>query len=148
MLGNLGPVLMFTPLLKVLLREYRTHRMARFTVWVLAYGAALWSVDRLSSGAPAALWALFWLAAITCGVYYLGRLTVFIRRRLLWRLRRRLIVTYVFIAIVPVVLIVFLVWLGIYIVSGQFAAFLVASNLGEHFDELQQVNRTVAHKPI
>jgi len=137
---------MLTALLKVLLREYRTHRMARFTVWVLAYGTALWSVDRLSSGAPAALWALFWVAAITCGVYYLGRLAVFIRRRLLWRLRRRLIVTYVFIAIVPIVLIVFLVLLGIYIVSGQFAAFLVASNLRVHFDELQQVNRTVAHE--
>jgi sigma-B regulation protein RsbU (phosphoserine phosphatase) len=137
---------MLTALLKVLLREYRTRRMARFTVWVLAYGAALWSVDQLSGGAPAALWVLFWLAAITSGVYYLGRLGAFIRRRLLWRLRRRLIVTYVFIAIVPIVLIVFLVGLGIYIVNGQFAAFLVARNLREHFDELQQVNRAVAHE--
>jgi sigma-B regulation protein RsbU (phosphoserine phosphatase) len=137
---------MLTALLKVLLREYRTRRMARFTVWVLAYGAALWSVDQLSGGAPAALWVLFWLAAITSGVYYLGRLGAFIRRHLLWRLRRRLIVTYVFIAIVPIVLIVFLVGLGIYIVNGQFAAFLVARNLREHFDELQQVNRAVAHE--
>jgi sigma-B regulation protein RsbU (phosphoserine phosphatase) len=137
---------MLTALLKVLLREYRAHRLARFTVWVLAYGAALWSVDQLSGGAPAVLWALFWLAAITCGVYYLGRLLGFIRQRLLWRLRRRLIVTYVFIAIVPIVLIVFLVGLGIYIVNGQFAAFLVARNLRETFDELQQVNRVVAHE--
>ncbi len=137
---------MLTTLFKLLLREYRTRRMARFTVWALAYGAALLSVGRLAGGAPAALWALFWLAAITSGVYCLGRLGVFVRRRLLWRLRRRLIVTYVFIAIVPFVLIVFLVGLGIYIVSGQFAAFLVASNLREHFDELQQVNRAVAHE--
>jgi sigma-B regulation protein RsbU (phosphoserine phosphatase) len=137
---------MLTALLKVLLREYRTHRMARFAVWVLAYGAALWSVDRLSSGAPTALWALFWLAAITCGVYYLGRLLGIIRRHLLWRLRRRLIVTYVFIAFVPFVLIVFLVLIGIFILSGQFAALLVTSNLHEHFDELQQVNRAVAHE--
>ena len=55
---------MFAALGKALLREYRTRRMARFTVWVLAYGAALWSVEQLSSGAPAALWYLFWLAAI------------------------------------------------------------------------------------
>jgi sigma-B regulation protein RsbU (phosphoserine phosphatase) len=136
---------MLTALLKVLPREYRTHRMARFTVWVLAYGAALSSVDRLSSGAPAALWALFWVAALACGVYYLGRLAGFIRHRLLWRLRRRLIVTYVFIAFVPIVLIVFLVGLGIFLENGQLAAFLVASNLREHFDELQQVNRAVAH---
>jgi sigma-B regulation protein RsbU (phosphoserine phosphatase) len=137
---------MFTALAKVLLREYRTHRMARFTAWVLAYGGALWSVHQLAGGAPAALWALFWLAAITSGVYYLGRLLGFIRRRLLWRLRRRLIVTYVFIAFVPIVLIAFLVGLGIFIVNGQFAAFLVASNLREHFDELQQVNRAVGYE--
>jgi sigma-B regulation protein RsbU (phosphoserine phosphatase) len=137
---------MLTALLKVLLREYRTRRMARSTVWVLAYGAALWSVDRLSSGAPAALWALFWLAAIACGVYYLGRLGGLIRRRLLWRLRWRLVVTYVFIAFVPIALIVVLLWLGIFIVGGQFAALLVTSNLRERFDELQQVNRTVAHE--
>jgi sigma-B regulation protein RsbU (phosphoserine phosphatase) len=137
---------MLSALLKVLLKEYRTRRLARISVWVLAYGAAMWSVDRLSSGAPAALWALFWLAAITCGVYYLGRLLGFIQRRLLWRLRWRLIVTYVFIAVVPVVLIVFLVLIGIAILGGQFAALLVTSNLHEHFDELQQVNRAVAHE--
>jgi len=137
---------MLTALLNGLLREYHARRMARFTVWVLAYGTALWSVNRLSSGAPAALWVLFWVAAVTCGVYYLGRLGGLIRRRLLWRLRWRLIVTYVFIAFVPFVLIVFLVWLGIFIVGGQLAAFLVASNLRGRFDALQQVNRAVVHE--
>ena len=72
---------MLSTFLKVLLREYRTRRMARFTLWVLAYGAALWSVDWLSRGAPDALWVLFWVAAVVCGAYYLGRLAGFIRRR-------------------------------------------------------------------
>jgi sigma-B regulation protein RsbU (phosphoserine phosphatase) len=138
---------MFTTLPNVLLQEYRTRRMARFTVWVLAYGAALWSVDRLSSGAPGLLWALFWLTLIISGGYYLGRLAGFIRRHVLWRLRRRLVVTYLFIAFVPIFLIVFLVWLAIFIINGQFAAYLVASNLRERFDQLQQINRAVAHEP-
>jgi len=137
---------MLTAPLKTLLREYRTHRMARFTVWVLAYGAALWSVDLLSSGAPGPLWALFWVAAIACAVYYLGRLLAFIRYRLLWRLNRRLIVTYLFIAVVPIVLILFLVELGIFIMGGQFAALLVREDLRERFSALQQVNRVVAHE--
>jgi phosphoserine phosphatase RsbU/P len=137
---------MLNVLLKALLREYRTHRMARFTVWVLAYGAVLWSVDRLSSGAPGPLWLLFWLAGATCGVYYLGRLAAFIRRRLLWRLRRRLIVTYLFIAIVPIALIVVLVVLGVFIIGGQFAALLVTADLRDRFVQLQQVNRAVAHQ--
>ncbi len=137
---------MSTALLKTLLREYRTRRMARFTVWVLAYGAALLSVDRLSSGAPLPLWILFWIGAAICGVYYLGRLAGSIRRHLLWRLRRRLIVTYVFIAVVPFALVILLVLLGTFILGGQFAALVVTSNLHEHFDELQQVNRAVAHQ--
>ena len=135
---------MLSALLRALLKEYRTRRMARISVWVLAYGAAMWSVDRLSSGAPAALKYLFWLGAIICGVYYLGRLLGFIRRRLLWRLRWRLIVTYMFIALVPIVLIGILARLGVFIIGGQFAAFLVASDLREHFRQLQQVNRMVA----
>jgi len=137
---------MLTALLKVLLREYQTHRMARFTVWVLAYGAALLSVDRLSSGAPFVLWVLFWVAAVVCSIYYLGRLLGFIQRHPPWRIRWRLIVTYVFIAFVPILLILFLVWLGVFIVGGEFAAFLVASNLRDRFDGLQQVNRAVAHE--
>ena len=137
---------MLTALLKALLREYQTHRMARFTVWVLAYGAAVLSVDRLSSGAPLALWVLLWPAAIVCSIYYLGRLLGFIQRHPPWRVRWRLIVTYVFIAFVPILLILFLLWLGVFIVGGEFAAFLVASNLRDRFGRLQQVNRAVAYE--
>jgi len=137
---------MSASLLKVLLREYHTHLMARITVWVLAFGAILVSVDRLSKGAPPVLWVLFWPAAIVCGIYYLGRLLGFIQRHPPWRIRWRLIVTYVFIAFVPIFLILFLVWLGFFIVGGEFAAFLVASNLRTRFDRLQQVNRAVAYE--
>jgi len=134
---------MLNALLKALLREYRTRRMARFTVWVLAYGAALLSVERLAGGAPLTFWILFGLAAATCTFYYLGRLVALIRP---WRLRRRLIVAYVFIAIVPILLIVVLVGLGIFIVGGQFAALLVTADLRERLGALQQVNRAVAHE--
>lgn len=140
---------MFTAMIASFLREYRTHRMARFGVWVLAYGAAVWLTDRLTrnaGGAPGLLWFLFWATAMVLGVYYLVRLVGFIRARVLWRLRRRLIVTYAFIAVVPILLILALVTLGVVIVNGQFAAFLVASKLRERFDELQQVNRTVLHE--
>ena len=137
---------MFKGLLATLSREYRAHRMARFTVWAWACGAALWSVNLLLGGVLGPLGALFWVPAIASGLYYLGRLFGFVRRRLLWRLRRRLIVTYIFVAIVPIVLIVFLVGLGAFIVNGQFAAFLVSSRLRERSHELQEVNRVLAHE--
>jgi phosphoserine phosphatase RsbU/P len=123
--------------------------MARFTAWAMAYGAAVWATDRVtrsSGGAPGLLWFLFWLAAIVSASYYIHRLLGFIRGHVLWRLRRRLIVAYVFIGLVPIVLIFLLAALGAILINGQFAAFLVASNIREHFDELHQVNRAVLHE--
>jgi len=133
-------------MLELLLQEYRTHRLARFTAWVLAYGAVLWVVDRLhhaSGGVPWLLWVLFWAGAVVSGVYYLVRLLRIIRSRLLWRLRRRLVVAYILIGVVPISLILVLVLLGAFIINGQFAAFLVLLRLRDHFDEIEQVNRVV-----
>ncbi len=140
---------MLTLMLDSLLAEYRAHRMARFTAWVLAYGVALWMVDSLTrstGGAPGLLWFLFWVLLIVSGGYYFGRLIGFIRGRVLWRLRRRLVVAGIFIAVVPILLIVLLVALGAFIINGQFGAFLVVQKLRQHFDELQQVNRVVLHE--
>ena len=50
-------------------------------------------------------------------------------RKSIWRLRYRLIVTYVFIGVVPIVLILTLAVLGTWIVVGQVAVYLVSSEL-------------------
>ncbi len=133
-------------MLETLLREYRTHRLARFTAWVLAFGAVLWVTGRLVGAGGSLngfLWFVFWTCALICGVYYLIRLLMFIRSRLLWRLRRRLIVAYILIGVVPISLILVLVFLGAFIINGQFGAFLVVLRLRDHFDEIEQVNRVV-----
>jgi phosphoserine phosphatase RsbU/P len=135
--------------LEPLLHEYRTHRFARFTAWVLAYGAALEVTDRLTraaGGAPYLLWVIFWLCAPVSGVYYLARLMRFVRFRLLWRLQRRLVVAYILIGVVPICLIVAWVLLGAFIINGQLAAYLVVLRLRDHFDEIEQVNRVVLHE--
>jgi sigma-B regulation protein RsbU (phosphoserine phosphatase) len=130
--------------LDFLLREYRRHRMARFSVWVLAYGLALWLVDRFSAGAPGFLWLLFWLAAIAVAGYYFFRLFGSIRRYFLWHLRRRLILTYFFVAVVPIGLIVVLIGIAALILNGQFASYLVLSRLHERIDRLDQVGQVIA----
>ncbi len=132
--------------LKLLRQEYRQHRVARFAVWVLLYGAAIWLVDRLPGGAPALLRFVFWGCLFIIGIYYLARTINYVRHRLLWRVRRRLIVTYVFIAVVPILLILLLVGLGAYIINGQFAAFLVVLRLRDRVDALQQLDRAVTHE--
>lgn len=50
-------------------------------------------------------------------------------RQAIWRLRNRLVVTYLFIAVIPIVLILLLVAIGAYIVTGQIAVYLVTSEL-------------------
>jgi sigma-B regulation protein RsbU (phosphoserine phosphatase) len=50
-------------------------------------------------------------------------------RRALWRLRNRLIIAYLFIGLVPIVLITTLLGLGAYLVIGQFSNYLVTSEL-------------------
>ncbi len=50
-------------------------------------------------------------------------------RQTIWRLRNRLIVTYIFIAVVPIVLIVALAAVGSWIVVGQVAVYLVNAQL-------------------
>src|SRR5579863_1700081 len=137
---------MFTSILEALRREYQTRRCARFSFWVAAYDVALWLVDRFTSGAPGLPWFLFWITFVPVVVYYLIRLVRLFKQRVLWRLRWRLLVTYAFIAFVPIVLIVVLVGFGAFIINGQFAAFLVASNLRDHFDQLRQLNRAVVYE--
>jgi sigma-B regulation protein RsbU (phosphoserine phosphatase) len=136
-------------MLEKLLHEYRTRRLARFTAWVLAYGAVLSVADRIfrgSGGVHGFPWFIFWVCALISGVYYLIRLVRLIRSRLLWRLRRRLVVAYLLIGVVPISLIIVLVLLGAFIINGQFAAFMVVQRFRDHFDEIEQVNRVVLHE--
>jgi sigma-B regulation protein RsbU (phosphoserine phosphatase) len=50
-------------------------------------------------------------------------------RKAIWRLRNRLLVTYLFIAVVPVVLILVLVGVAAYALTGQVVVYLVSSEL-------------------
>jgi sigma-B regulation protein RsbU (phosphoserine phosphatase) len=84
----------------------------------------------LSFAAPASAFRL----AASIVAWILGVVVVFrfVQRhaaQLIWRLRNRLIVAYVFIAVVPVLLIVALVASGTYVVTGQLAVYLINSEL-------------------
>src|ERR1017187_5731483 len=80
---------------------------------------------------------IFVVLAIT-GIFLAFRLM----RKSIWRLRNRLYVTWVFIGVVPIVLILALAAIGTWIVAGQIAVYLVSSELKrrrseEHTSELQ-----------
>ncbi|HEX5413831.1 MAG TPA: PP2C family protein-serine/threonine phosphatase [Terriglobia bacterium] len=133
-------------IVNLLIREYRSRPMARFTAWLLAFGAALWLESIISGSAPAVLWVVFVIGLAVSAGYYIVRLASAFKHHIIWHLRRRLVVTYIFIAVVPVVLILVLAGVGAVIANGQFAAFLVTLNVNDHVERMAQLNRIVAHQ--
>jgi len=68
------------------------------------------------------------------------------KSRMLWRLRNRLIVTYVFIGVIPVVLLVALTLGSLYLFAGQFATFIVTTRLNSELRGLEAANSAIAHE--
>ncbi len=68
------------------------------------------------------------------------------RRRILWRLRNRLIVTYVFIGVIPAVLLVAMALITIYLFAGQFASYVVTSDINSQLRSMQAVNAAVSNE--
>ena len=78
---------------------------------------------------PFTISAILTIAVLITGSWAFIRFTRTLVRHILWRLRNRLIVAYVFIAMVPVVLITLLVGLGASLMGGQLTIYLVTSEL-------------------
>ncbi|MGH9803941.1 MAG: PP2C family protein-serine/threonine phosphatase [Candidatus Acidiferrales bacterium] len=66
------------------------------------------------------------------------------RRQMLWRLRNRLLITYLFIAVIPILLIVGMVALTAYMLYGQLAGYLIASDLESKARQLGALNLGLA----
>ena len=68
-------------------------------------------------------------------------------RRTIWRLRNRLIVTYIFIGVVPVLLIVLLIGIGSYIIFGQVADYLITTEIERRTDSLSAAAEGLTQVP-
>src|SRR3981081_4703054 len=69
-----------------------------------------------------------------------------LKRRILWRLRNRLIVTYVFIGVIPVVLLVTLAFVTLYLFAGQFSGFVVTSELNSQMRSVEAANAAILNE--
>jgi len=69
-----------------------------------------------------------------------------LKRKLLWRLRNRLIVTYVFIGVIPAVLLVAMALITLYGFAGQFAIFVVTSEINSQLRNMEAVNAAVGNE--
>jgi sigma-B regulation protein RsbU (phosphoserine phosphatase) len=69
-----------------------------------------------------------------------------LKAKLLWRLRNRLIVTYVFIGVVPTLLLVAMAFATLYLFAGQFANFIVTSEINLQLHSVEAVNAAIANE--
>ncbi|MDP9160425.1 MAG: SpoIIE family protein phosphatase [Acidobacteriota bacterium] len=88
----------------------------------------------------------FWVTFLSTLVVVLFSVLAFrwAKEKLLWRLRNRLIVTYVFIGVIPVVMLVALALGTAYLLSGQFATFIVTTSLNSELKSLSAANSMLA----
>src|SRR5581483_10474828 len=79
------------------------------------------------------------LAVAAGGAYFLFRLGVLTQRRLLWRVRRKLILSYIFVGFVPALLIVAFFLLCGFLLFYNFSSYLVQSRLRAMAEQARSV---------
>ena len=92
---------------------------------VVVFAGTVFGLFGMSGG----IFSFLEFLAVPAGIYLLARLIGWWRNKLLWSLRNRLIVAYLFIAVVPVVSIVILVVLAARILYSQLGAYLLYEDL-------------------
>ncbi len=105
----------------------------------------LWSVSLLvrhGGSSSLAGWAKF-LAYVT-GVLLAVLALRWVRRKLMWRLRNRLIVTYVFIGVIPVILLLCIGVISAYLFAWQFATYVVTTDIRNEVATLGALNERLA----
>ena len=81
--------------------------------------------------------------AVSLG-FFLWRLFLLMKRRLLWRLRRRLILSYIFIGVVPALLIIAFFVLGAWTVTMNLSAYLFKDGYDDLVDDARLIAQAAA----
>jgi sigma-B regulation protein RsbU (phosphoserine phosphatase) len=125
-------------------------RMARLACYLAGMAAGLFALQKLL-GLFARTWGEHlggWVGFLTFLAAVLFCILAFrwLKRRILWRLRNRLIVTYVFIGVIPVVLLVAMAGFSLFLFAGQFASYVVISELNAQLRSVEAVNAAITNE--
>ena len=129
-------------------RWFPKSLLGRLTAYILGLDILLYLLLRLlrllgpRGGSSLEGWIDFlsFIAAVLVFLVFVR----WLRNDLMWRLRNRLIVTYVFMAVVPILLLVAMAGIAGYIFAGQFATFIVTSDIKSELRSLEASNRALA----
>ncbi|MGB8534782.1 MAG: SpoIIE family protein phosphatase [Acidobacteriaceae bacterium] len=119
-------------------------KWGRATVWLGILSLLLCTATLF--GARLGGWAAFTTLVFAFFALILGFRVGF--RPLLWRLRNRLIVTYLFIGVMPILLLLGMGGLAGYLFAGQFATYVATSDFSSELLHLQAANDALAAQLI
>ena len=120
-------------------------KLGKVTLWIGALALLLQVLRGILRPGPGSLlggWASFLTYVFVCFALVMG--LRWVRRRLMWRLRNRLIVTYVFIGVIPLILLVAMALVAGFLFAGQFATYVAMSDLQSELQHLEATNRSMA----
>ena len=122
-------------------------RVARAAWFILGLDLLLFVFQRVlgafhsSYGESLAGWVIF--LSIVVIILLLVLAYRWLKVRMLWRLRNRLIVTYIFIGVIPAILLIAMYFISTYLFAGQFANFVVTSELNTQLRGMEGTNAAV-----
>ncbi|MBV8521897.1 MAG: SpoIIE family protein phosphatase [Acetobacteraceae bacterium] len=122
-------------------------KLGKTTLWFGYLAAGLQLLRLLFRSAPGSVLG-GWAGFISFVFFFCGGLLIlrWIRRKLMWRLRNRLVVTYIFIGVIPVLLLLGMGFIAGYLFAGQFATYVASSDLHSELERLHSTNRSLAQQ--
>ncbi len=129
-----------TSRLRTLWRGTRWIDLAALAILIVC--GTLWAFQLGFPAAPQSF--LFILGCLFAFGYLSVRAFLWARQNLLWSLKNRLIVAYIFIAVVPVLLLLTMVGLSAYLLYWQLGSYVLYTEMQEREERIAQVAGTVA----
>src|SRR5580692_9628707 len=125
-------------------REPPQGKVHRIAFWLFIFYLSL-SVGRLLPGQAGVFFGIVSILTLMLLIIFcIPLLWRWIFGRLLWKVRNRLIVTYLLMGLAPVVLFVTLASILLYFLSGQFAIFAATAEITSELGHIATQNRAFA----
>lgn len=122
-------------------------KLGKVTLWFGYLALLLQVLSAIFHPAPNSLlrgWASFLTFVFGLFAFFLA--VRWIRQKLMWRLRNRLIVTYIFIGVIPLILLGSMAYIAGFLFAGQFATYVAMSDLQSALHHLAATNRALTRQ--
>ena len=125
-------------------------KLALITWYMIGLDLVLYVIEKVAAGSRPSygsyLQGWIWFLSTIVAVLLLWLAKRWISANFLWRVRNRLIVTYFFIGVIPLVLVITLAGLVFWLLSGQFAAYVLKTRIDSILQEISTANRSIAEQ--